>query len=250
MKRLTLLLCHLLVLLPAALRAQYTSEGKIEYTRKVNLYAQWEDNKGNTSNWFDQVKNNVPKFYTSNYELYFNTAHSIYRQAPTSDAPNNVIQMSLGPVSKNIVLTDFHSKKVEAYKEVYEDKFLVKDTMRQIQWKITDEIRTIANYKCRKAVGIICDSVYVVAFYTDDIMVSGGPEMACGLPGMIMEFAVPRLHTTWTATNVDIALPKDADFTLPDNGKQITEKQLFETMQKSMKDWGDRGQRNIWWSML
>ena len=36
----------------------------------------------------------------------------------------------------------------------------------------------------------MCDTVYVVAFYTEDIPVSGGPEMFGGLPGMILELTV------------------------------------------------------------
>jgi GLPGLI family protein len=38
--------------------------------------------------------------------------------------------------------------------------------MRNYQWRITDETRTIAGFECKKAVTKICDSVYVVAFYT------------------------------------------------------------------------------------
>lgn len=236
------------MLLYAPLHAQYTSQGKIEYAKKVNVYAQWEGSENNT--WFEQVKGSTPKFCTTYFDLFFDTHHSIYRAGRAGEPLNNIAQSALGPVSTDIVRTDFATQKVDAYKEVYEDKFLVSDSMRHIKWKITDELRTIANYHCRKAVGIICDSVYIVAFYTDDIMVSGGPEMACGLPGMILELAVPRLHTTWTATNIDIALPKDADFTLPEKGRKVTEQELFEKVQKSVKDWGSSGQKSIWWTML
>jgi GLPGLI family protein len=119
-----------------------------------------------------------------------------------------------------------------------------------MDWKEKSEIRTIANYKCHKAVGKICDSVYVVAFYTEDIPTSGGPEMFGGLPGMILELAIPRLHTTWTATKVELIPPKESDFTISEKGKKVNELQLYETLQSSLKDWGKWAAKNIWWTVL
>ncbi len=170
---------------------------------------------------------------------------------PGKETENPMKMFGGAPAAENVVLTDFETNKVMAAKLVYEQKFMVDDSIRKIQWKITDEIRTIANYKCHKAVGKICDSVYVVAFYTEDIMVSGGPEMFGGLPGMILELAVPRLYTTWVATKVEIDTPPAADFVLPaGKGKKVTQKEMYLALQSGLKDWGKYAQRNIWWSML
>jgi GLPGLI family protein len=113
-----------------------------------------------------------------------------------------------------------------------------------------DEVRMIANYKCRKAVGKICDSVYVVAFYTEDIIASGGPEMFSGLPGMILELAIPRLYSTWIATKVEVGTPKKEDLTPPEKGKKVTQKEMYDTLMASISKWGNWAQRSIWWSML
>ena len=115
---------------------------------------------------------------------------------------------------------------------------------------MSDEKRTIAGMDCRKAVGKICDSVYVVAFYTEDIMVSGGPEMFSGLPGMILQIAIPRLNTTWIATKIDIVAPKESDFTISDKGKKVNQKELYDNLRESLKDWKKYADKNIWWSML
>ena len=48
-------------------------------------------------------------------------------------------------------------------------------------------------FLCRKALTKICDSVVVVAFYTNEIIPSGGPESFGGLPGMILEFGHPQV---------------------------------------------------------
>lgn len=42
-----------------------------------------------------------------------------------------------------------------------------------------------------------------ICFYTDDILVTGGPEGIHGLPGLILGVGIPRLHTTWFATKVE-----------------------------------------------
>jgi GLPGLI family protein len=60
-------------------------------------------------------------------------------------------------------------------KQIVGTNFVVEDSIPNIQWKLTNEHREIAGYNCRKAVGKIYDDVYVFAFYTDDIIISGGP---------------------------------------------------------------------------
>ena len=231
--------------------AQYTMAGKIEYERKVNIHAQMkemEEEQGSNP-MMEQMKSRIPKFNSSFFDLVFDSSRSIYK--PGKEVEGSVFKMfGGGPATENIVLTDLTANKIKANKKVFDQKFFVEDTVRNMEWTVKDEIRTIANFKCHKAVGRMCDSVYVVAFYTEDIAVSGGPEMFGGLPGMIMELAIPRLHTTWTADKVELVQPKETDFVIPDKGKKVTEKELFETLQESFKSWGKMAPRNIWWSVL
>ena len=242
-----LLTLNILLLIAVAANAQYTSVGKIEYERKVNIYAQMAEMDENP--WMEKMKAQIPKFNSSYFELIFDTARSIYK--PGREGEPSVFKMfGGGPATDNIVLSDYVTRKVKASKKVYEQRFFVEDTIRKMEWTVKDEIRTIANFKCHKAVGRMCDSVYVVAFYTEDIMVNGGPEMFGGLPGMILELAIPRLHTTWTATKVELVPPKETDFVVPEKGKKVNEKELHETVQSSFKSWGKMAPRNIWWTVL
>lgn len=231
-----------------AARAQFTTAGKIEYERKVNIYAQMAEMDNNE--WFEKLKSQIPKFSSAYFDMIFDTARSIYKPGREVEGNNMFKMFGGGPAMENVVYTDFAAKKVTANKKIYEQKFLVQDSMRKIEWTEKDEIRTIANYKCHKAVGRICDSVYVVAFYTEDIVVSGGPEMFGGLPGMIMELAIPRLHTTWVAGKVEPTAPQETDFVIPDKGKKVSEQELYETVRSSFKDWGKLAPRNIWWTVL
>ncbi len=238
----------LLILSGAGVHAQYTMQGKIEYERKMNVYSTIDNMDEDDRRWMEKFRSQMPKYNISYFELYFNTAKTYYKPGKEVEKPKSWVANP--PAAENLVFTDLKSKTVKAQKIIYEEKFLIEDTMRKIKWRITDEIRTIADYQCRKAVGIMMDSVYVVAFYTEDIPASGGPEMFGGLPGMIMEVAIPRLYTTWIATKVDVNGVKETDFTAPEKGKKTTQAELHTTVNSSFKRWGKSAQRYVWWTML
>lgn len=237
-------------LLSITCKAQYTTQGKIEFERKMNLHRRMDDADEHTKQWIDKMRSQIPKFSSSFFDLSFTTNSSIYQPGRESESKTNFWFLQI-PAGDNTVYTDFKKQSVTAAKNIFEEKFLIEDSVRKIKWRIRDEIRTIAGYSCRKAVGIICDSVYVVAFYTDDIMVSGGPEMFGGLPGMILEIAIPRLHTTWIATKVNTELLAETNFTVPTKGKKVKPEELEKTIGNSLKRWGkDNAQRMVWWSTL
>src|ERR1700733_3300010 len=194
---------YLLILLPLSctLHAQaqeqttiFLTEGKIEFEKKLNLYAQMDDNS-----WSDLQKKSVPQFKTTYYDLLFTHDKTLFR--PGRENPDNS-RLAPQPAEDNIVYCDLDNERMVSQKKVFEQLFLVDDSLRKIRWKITDETRTIAGLECRRANAVIMDSIYVVAFYTDEIISSGGPESFSGLPGMILEIALPHQHVTWTATRV------------------------------------------------
>lgn len=234
----------------AVINAQYTTYGKIEYERKSNTHQQLEDMKDGSKDdsWLVSLKAQMPKYTTSYFDYVFTTKNSIYK--PGRESINKYKGWGAPPAMENIVFTNFENHQAVSEKQVYEEKFLVQDSMRKLQWKIGDEIRMIANYKCRKAVTRMYDSVVVVAFYTDDIAVSGGPELFSGLPGAILQITIPRLHTTWMATKIELTLPQADEIKAPTKGKKLTNEELFKTINKSVSKWGSWGQRSIWWSML
>ena len=228
--------------------AQVVTTGKIEFERKVNIQAQFAEMEENE--WINQMKAKLPKFMSSYFDLSFDQGKSIYKPGRKVELEGAMKMFGSGPASENIVMSEFGKDTVHALKTVFESKFYVTDTLRKLDWQEKDDIRTIAGFKCHKAVSKICDSVYVVAFYTEDIGVSGGPEMFGGLPGMILELAVPRLHTTWVATKVEMTPTVASDFVVPDKGKKVTQKELYESVKESFKMWGKIAPRNTWWVCL
>lgn len=225
---------------------QFLGHGKIEFERKINVHKQIDPEEG--SDWYKDFILKQPRYYTTYFDLQFNGSKTVYKPGRETEPFRN--WWLVGPSKDNVVIADLETLLVNSQKKVFEETYLLQDTVGKIQWKITEELRTIAGFECRKAVAIICDSVYVVAFYTDEIPVTGGPESFNGLPGMILGLAVPRLYTTWFATKVELVEPKATDFALPSRGKKITNQNLESLLQKSLKDWGKQGQRNIWWVTL
>jgi len=82
---------------------------------------------------------------------------------------------SLKPIDDANTVQDLSSQMHTKKTAVFESKYLVKDSLPKYQWKITGEVRQIAGFDCKKAITKIADSVVVVAFYTDEILVKGGP---------------------------------------------------------------------------
>lgn len=84
-----------------------------------------------------------------------------------------------------------------------DEKYIISDSLNNITWRFTDEYRDIAGFECRRVNGSTPDSLYLVAFYTDQIPVSAGPALTNGLPGMILGLAIPEMHIQYWATKVD-----------------------------------------------
>jgi GLPGLI family protein len=235
--------------LPLNSVAQVVLAGKIEYQRKMNIHRQFDDMGGEGNSYMEAFMAKVPKFDTRMFTLHFNSKQSKY--APIKQEESPMMSMMGGlPGTETQVLNDYTSQKTLAYKKVYEQTFLIDDSIRKCTWKILEEVRTIAGFSCRKATTRINDSVVVVAFYTDKIPVSGGPEMFAGLPGMIMELAIPRLYTTWIAQSVVLESVSSSNLIAPDKGKKTTIIDMEKAIRSSTKNWGKFADKSIWWSSL
>ncbi len=227
------------IFLPVIGSAQFYTHGEITYQRTYNLKLamQLEDQY----KWIRRFAERLPDDITAYYTLNFNsqkTAYSFEKDSASEDARGLANFLPIKRVAyKNQVWSDLTRHTRQALKQVYEEHFLVSDSMADYQWKIEDDIRSIAGFSCRKAVTTMDDSVVVVAFYTDQIMVSGGPESFNGLPGMILGLAIPRLYTTWFATKVTITTPEFAAMELPKKTNKVTKAGFLAELNKATKSW-------------
>ncbi len=232
---------------------KFITSGKIEFEKKENVHKtidmladEWGDGE---SNWMEDMKKNTPQFSVNYFDLYFTQTKSLFKpgREVVTQNQNDWFQSS---ANENVIYTNLTNESFTAQKDIYGSIFLIKDSARKVEWRITSETREIAGFECRKAVGKLLDSVYVVAFYTDQILATAGPELFQGLPGMILGLAIPRLNTTWFATKLEIVPVTDANLAEPTKGKKNTASTYAKTLQDLGKDWGKYGKRRILQALL
>jgi GLPGLI family protein len=210
----------------------------IDYVKTV---AVWPLMKELEPRWFEQQKDRMPKQTVSYFNFTSNGNLSLYKRTKEAEIPRG---MWFQPFAdNNTVYNDYAAGTTASQKPIYEETYLVQDSLLKIKWKITADTRNIAGFECRKAIGILFDTVAVFAFYTDEIMISGGPEGINGLPGMILGIGIPRLHTTWFATKVQASDVNIKSIAPATKGKKTDRAALLDSLDKAMKDWEAWGKK-------
>lgn len=219
-------------------QARFFPTIKVEFEKTTSVRQLMKDLQEGSS-WYEQMKDRYPVSVINYYEFTGDTSRSVYQPGKeTTIDPRSFYR----PVAdKNIVYTDYKKGISISQKPVFEETFLVEDSLLKIQWKITGDVRTIAGYDCRKAVGVLNDSITIFAFYTEELLVNGGPEGIQGLPGMILGMGIPRLHATWFATKVEVFDIKMNKVAPAAKGKKVTRSSMMISLEKIAKEWGSYG---------
>lgn len=221
--------------------SQFTGPFIIEYDRSVNTYAIIKKLLGKNpmaldAEKFEVYKKTQPQFKVLKSTLMYQNGKSLFVPAAADISVRPLFNIPFAE-QNNTVYTDFVNKRVVSQKDLSGDFLLLTDSMRNIKWKLTGETREVMGYQCHRANALVLDSVYVVAFYTDDIHVSGGPELFSGLPGMILELALPHDNVIWKASKITFAAPETA-VTPPKKGKAVNYKQLEDLFKARAKSRG------------
>lgn len=248
MKKLLIVAAACFAIFSLKAQPQFVAKGKIEFEKRVNLHKQMEMEEDET--WRQMMMKSIPATTVSYFDLYFDDTKTLYKPGKEVVTMQKAPDWILGPANDNVVYTDLAQQTFVSLKTVFESTFNINDSTRKLQWKITPDTRTIAGFECRKATTIIMDSVFVFAFYTDQVTTPGGPESFNGLPGMILGIAIPRMHTTWFATKLELVDIKDNTLVAPKKGKKINISALKEQLNSSLKNWGKWGQKNTWQIMI
>lgn len=216
--------------------------GKIVYERRtqsqktiqefVNLHPYMKDK----STEIMQMYNGKYKpFQVTEYVMDFNATKSYYAPAEKQpDTHQEFDQMFNMPGQDNSVYTNYADNKRLSTKSIFTTTLNISDSIEPIKWRVMDETRDIAGFECRRANGLIHDSVYVVAFYSPQIVPSMGPESFHGLPGMILGLSLPYLHSTWFATKVTPLATTEqvSDSKMNKKTKTVSEKEFQSTIKQ------------------
>jgi len=202
-----------------------------------------------------QIKARLKNRLEKTYILNFNKEASVFDEEEKIDAIAGATDswgsnFSAGEQYKNV-----KANALVQSQEFYGKKFLVKDKLQDIAWKMGSESKQIGQYSCFKATASVpssdltwysfswrslrnnqntasTDSTAVAtakpevkmteieAWYTPQIPVSHGPGEFWGLPGLILE--VSAGNTTMLCSEIVINPKEKIKIEAPSKGKEIT----------------------------
>lgn len=212
--------------------------GVIVYEKKVDVYSFLDSVaviKG-IGNLRQRYEKENPQFKSTLFTLDFNADKTLYAPVEPDGKQENEILDFLGQLAGgNIIYTDLSAREFTGLKNVLGTKFLISDSLRKISWKMKTETREIAGFHCHRADAFIMDSLYVIAFFCDQIATQGGPESFTGLPGMILGVAMPKSNTTWFATQVVVGQSNRKPIAPPGKGVPLKTTEFKTSLEKSQK---------------
>ena len=262
MKKL-LFLFALVIGLANTLSAQM-KEGKIVYERKINMWKMITD---------PEMRTRIPEFRTSQFELMFNDQASLFRTVPDDEAPDPFANSGGGErggqrfmfrVPETAVYTNLVNQVQYESRAMFEKTFLIIDTLKMLNWKVSEETKTIAKHLCKKATTSVpmqaismriggrpggrsnnSDSAAkasttpkettVTVWYTEEIPASIGPDNFNGLPGAILEVDMDNGANVTTASEIVSKYAKK-ELVEPTKGDKMNKAQFQEAMKKIMED--------------
>ena len=229
--KIKIILLAICLILFAKLPAQiFINKAKIEYEVKADI----RKTMGNNT-WDEMLKDKLPRFKTGYYTLTFADNKSLYQFDHWGD-PKLPSYMTRDDENEKYFY-NYNTDICSIQKYIDGSVVNIADSIPKLKWKLVNDYRVIAGFNCRKAVAIILDSVYVFAFFTEEITIPGGPVSIHGLPGTILGVTVPRLYTSWIATKVEVN-GIDVNSIKPiESKKKMTMRDLKALILDNTKDW-------------
>ncbi|NCI50214.1 GLPGLI family protein [Sediminibacterium roseum] len=181
-------------------QTQIIKAGKIHFEKKISLHREIAGTE------MENFRNSIPQFHNSYFSLSFTEKMSLY-ELEKAAPPNSILPDEKSEA--DVFRMDLSSGLFERQANLQTDVSLVKDSLPKILWKIRSETRDIAGFDCVRAEAIVYDSIYVIAFFSPQLQVSGGPLQLHGLPGMILGLVVPRLNLSLFATSFELISPDE-----------------------------------------
>ncbi|MEY4098200.1 MAG: hypothetical protein RL170_1044 [Bacteroidota bacterium] len=237
-------------------------EGKLIFERKINMYRMITD---------PEMRARIPEFRTEKFELLFNEQASMFKTIPEEEAPDPFANSGGGGGERGGMRFNFRMPETATYTDIpnqmqyesrslFEKDFLIVDSLKPINWKLSDETKTIAKFVCKKATTMIVPQqmnmrfgggrnrnnqdtaapvkpkeIELVVWYTESIPLSVGPDAYAGLPGAILEVDSDNGGNVITATEFT-AKYAAKELKQPTKGDKMNRAQFAESMKKIMED--------------
>jgi GLPGLI family protein len=258
MKKIFIVLATLFAL-PALAQVK---EGRILYERSMQLQIRINDDN-------PAFQNMIPRERKDRFELLFTEGKSLWQ--PVEDE-NQGDDMNFGnegsgmrmvirmPGSEDITYHNVSEGKKVEQRELGGKNFIIADSIKRLNWKVAGETKQVLGYNCMKATAQrtqesmrmnmdngkvtrekVIDTSNIVAWFTNEIPGSFGPEMYQGqLPGTILEIDINNGRNTFRALEVtpktDVAKIKE-----PSKGKKATPEEFAKEREKLFQEMQQNG---------
>jgi GLPGLI family protein len=126
-----------------------------------------------------------------------------------------------GPGDNAVLYKNYMNQKFLEQTELADKDYIIDDTVKSQDWKLSGETKTVLNHACKKATMKTERGSDVTAWYAEDIPSPVGPDTYGGLPGAILLMDINNAEMVYTATEIK----KDADskeLSEPSKGKHLT----------------------------
>lgn len=204
------------------------------------------------------IQNKMNKMFNKTFELRFDKWNSTYKEMEILDAKNQLPNSSWSPYGIDIALyKNIKSKSKIVNTDLMGKEFLVKDTLKNYNWKLENETKKIGGYLCHKAIAktFIPDEkqdstvhektnffenikkpneIIIIAWYTEEILVNHGPEDYWGLPGLILEINDGK--SAILCSKLILNVKENLKLDLPKKYKTISKIQFEELVKKKNKE--------------
>ncbi len=260
--------CSLILFASLVSFAQNDFLGKAYYMSKTSVDMNNIGRPGMSDEQKKQIAARMKSMFEKTYILTFNKTASIYKEEERLETPGQgrggrfrgmLSSLTGGDQYKNI-----KEKLILQDQELFGKQFLIKDSLRQINWVIGTETKQIGKYMCFKATATMANSDFdftsfrrrpenkkqdstqthdtinsvkqidVVAWYTLQIPINQGPGEYWGLPGLILEVNAGR--TTILCSKI-IMNPKEREgIKKPSKGKEVTRQEYNNILKKKVEE--------------
>jgi len=204
----------------------------------------------------NRLKNRLEKTYT----LSFNAQESLFVEEEKVDAISGATDSWGSNFARGKQYKNVDQNQLVQVQEFYGKRFLVKDELQKIEWKMLPETKQIGQYTCFKATAVVPEQELtwfnfswsdlsntgssttepeikltpIEAWYTMQIPVKHGPAEFWGLPGLILE--VSAGNTTILCSEIVINPKERKPIKAPAKGTEINKKDYRTTIVSKMTE--------------
>lgn len=226
-------------------------QGMVSYDRTVQMQRMMG------GDGMDQM---MPGSRKDKLEVLFGNDQSLRRtveeempEAFSSDGGGRHVRMMVAGAN-DVIYSNFATGKIVEQREFGARNYIVADSVRKLNWKLTGESMTILGYPCQQAVAQrigkrnmmsmengemknreVADTSNITVWFTMAVPVPAGPEYQGQLPGLILGIDVNDGRIVYRATAVSPQVDL-SDIKEPSKGKKMTAAEFDKERQKMMEE--------------